>query len=427
MSQLLKPLAAIACVATLVACTAKPNQGITGNRIDTNAIVSNKSLSPAEKSDQLARAGELLAQSSGFPLADVVIDQALAIDANNKVAQFYKAFLADKMALRGILVRVKPLVANNAESLAQLNETIAKMPNGALKDFLLDGQEDLRTEKDVQAFVDSLHDGREQLREFLKANKNSEITIRLADTVAAAAIESATRDCAVREVESGVYEGSAGCDLSSATEVKMNRADMEALQQIIAGVQVYSSLLNSYDLSGSIETAKKMQNQQNPTNKAVYAELAKNADFAKVRKPEQLRKIVELGVDAISGIRWAAQAQSELCPQGEDAKEQRKGYLFSDGICIRQQNGETSLESVLQQVELALSGRPMEVELEGQKTEIVPALALTNPVADLKDLRPRFNNCDKIQSVADSSLNGIFPNDDLNAFLALGSSCSSIR
>ncbi len=201
-------------------------------------------------------AGEQLATPTGFMYADVVLDQALSQDPDNKKAQFYKAFLAQPMALQGILARIKPLANLKPETKKQYEEAISGLPNSGLKTFLFDGQEDIKTEKDAQAFVDEIHQGQEKFRQFLKANKDLELTLNLNDWAIQGSVKKAMDDCAVNQVTAGVYEIKK-CDLTHTLEVKLNRADIEALQQITAGLQIYTAMLNSYDASGTIAVSEK--------------------------------------------------------------------------------------------------------------------------------------------------------------------------
>jgi hypothetical protein len=72
-------------------------------------------------------------------------------------------------------------------------------------------------------------------------------------------------------------------------------------------------------------------------------------------------------------------------------------------------------------VDTVLAGQTIEVKV-GKNQEITtmvkPIAVLENPIADLKSLRPVHNVCDKIQSISEDTLGGIFPNLDGNEVLA---------
>ncbi len=396
----------------LAACSSKSqNPQLSGN-MDLSGLAADVSISPENKAEQYAKAGEQLAQTSSFALAEPVLDQALSLDPSNKRAQLYKAFLAQNMALRGVLVRIKPMLRKHPESVADYNKMVSELPKGALRDFLMDGQEDIKTEKEVQAFLDSMHEGREQLRLFLKGNKDLEITLRLSDLATSGASK---KNCTYSQ--EGQYSYNYSCNTVVVTELKMNRADVEAMQQMVAGAQVYSALLNSYDLSGSIAVAKNKAAKY-ASGQQIIDELSKTPEFATLRPSAAIAKIADMGMDAIAGVRWAAELQKELCPAGVAVQDQRPGQVFSEGICIQQKSGNESLESVLQQIELALSGQAMEVPFNNIMTEISTAAPILKPVQDLKSLQLKVNKCGHLSGTSDATLGGVFIKGDAKEILA---------
>ncbi len=103
------------------------------------------------KSESLALAGEKIAYGPNFMQAAELIDKALQLDPSNLRARVYKAALAPQMSFRGILSRIKPLVNQlTAEDMRQYQTFVASLPTGAYRSFLLDGPEDIKTERDVQ-------------------------------------------------------------------------------------------------------------------------------------------------------------------------------------------------------------------------------------------------------------------------------------
>lgn len=426
MKFLAKPLAVVLAVSTLAACSNKQAENKSGiTTLNSAAIMADKTLTPQEKAEKLALAGEQLTTPTGFMYADLVFDQALSLDSSNKRAQFYKAFLATPMALRGILARVKPLAYTHQKTKKEYDEAISNLPNSSLKTFLFDGTGNITTEKDIQSFVDQIHNGQDQFRTYLKNNKNLELTLNVNDWAIQGSIQKALQECAVNQVAKGVYDIKK-CDVTSALQFKLNRADVEALQQISAGMQIYTAMLTSYDATGSIATARKFDGQK-VSNKVLWKELSKSADFAKLRNADALKNVIGMGVDAVAGIRWAVQIQNELCQYGEKNSNNRSGFLFGKGVCIKSKNEDGSiLEDTLRLVDTVLSGQSIEVTI-GQnqeiKTQVRPSTVLAKPIADLKALRPVFNNCDKVSSVSDDTLGGMFPNNDANEVLASSVHC----
>lgn len=392
--------------------------------VDINTILESKE-SDSSKAEKLALAAEQLLTPSGFIYADMILDQALKLDPKNKRAGLYKSFLAGSLATKGILARVKPLADKDPESKKKLEEIISKMQDGSLKKFLLDGKPEINNEKDVQAFADSVINGFGQFRQFLKANKNLEIELNVNDYMTSSGRSySYSSYCNTYPTGNGNYETNCSTyeeESSNTTPSKfsLNRADIEGLQHITAGYQIYGSLLNSYSLSGAIGVAKNAANRDKPTSQ-IWKELARDADFGKLRN-DVFARIPELGTDAIIGVRWALSVQKQLCPSGVETSDSRPGMLFGKGICFKQPT--TDLEKTLEFVELALQGQKIPVRLGSIDSEIIPQAILSNPVKDLKTLKPVFNDCGKIAAVADETLNGLFPNGDLNDALSESANC----
>ncbi len=424
MNRISKAATAAILIASMSACTSKPKSKM----IDMNSIAADQTLSPIDRAEQLALAAEALMTPTSFMYADLVLDQALSADPKNKRAGFYKAFNADKMSLKGILSRLKPIATATAEGRRSYNELLEQIPNHAVRTFLLAGPEDIKNEKGIQAFTDELAAAYAKFRTHLKTNKDTELTLNLNDWGGGAAFEHATRTCVTEQIDRGVYEIKP-CDNSKVLQVSLNRADNEMLQQMVAGLEVYLAMYTAYDMTGAIATSEKFKNKK-ASNKQITRELMRYKDFGVYRATSALSKIAGLGIDAIAGVRWAAKLQSELCPQGQAEPNTRKGHLFSSGICISQTNKDgTQLEETLALVESVLKGSTMKIRYgiddNGQPlmTEIKPAALVLSPIQDLKSLRPVYNECDNMVSVADDTFGGMYPNHDGNEILAQGARC----
>jgi hypothetical protein len=390
--------------------------------IDTGAIAKDSTLTPAQKSAKLVASGEELMTPTGFMYADVVFGKALEQDPTNKLAQFYKSFLTYPMSMRGIATRIKPQIATaDLNTRRDYKRFIGALPEGGLRTFILDGKEDLKVEKDIQGFFDEQNKALDTFRSYLKANKALALTLNV--TTWNVPGGEAISMCNVSEVANGVYEIQL-CP-STVRAIKVERADFETLQQSVAGAQIYLAMLNSYDASGAITASKKLGGSPQ-TNEAVYNELSKDPEFGKLRNSgAALKAIVDLGMDGVAGVRWALSMQDQLCPGGIEAD--RSGYLIDKGICINQPKPPAdSVETVLENVEIALSGNVIQVALgkpDGALSSIKPAAVLTNPVQDLKALSPSFDSCGFVVGLADSTINGLFPIGDGNDHLKQASSC----
>lgn len=429
MNNFRKSLVVFSTIAALVGCTA--NNGKKSNvksgviTLNSTSIMNDSSLSSVEKAEKLALAGEQLVSLTGFMYADVVLDQALRYDPNNKRAQFYKAFLATPMALRGIMARIKPLATSTPDHRRQYEQSLKSIPNSGLKTFLLDGQPDIKTEKDIQGFFDQIYTVQDNYRNFLKNNKSLELTLNMPEWGIDHSYNKASESCLAEQISEYEYVVR-DCDLTHIFEVKINRADIETLQQIAAGMQIYLATFVSYDATGAISADRKFKNKK-VSNREIYKELAKNSDFGKLRNAQALQKITTLGSDLVAGLRYAVEIQNELCPNGEEQVGVREGHLFENSFCIHNENEDgTTLEDTLKVVEAVLAGQSLQITYgsnKENKTEIKPAAILQNPIADLKALRPVYNNCDKIQAVSDDTLGGLFPHNDANEVLSAEATC----
>jgi hypothetical protein len=270
---------------------------------------------------------------------------------------------------------------------------------------------------------------------WFKDNKDVELTLHIPGEFSEQTIRSQARDCEAKRLKLGVFELT--CDFTNILEIKINQADVEILQQIAAGMQIYANLMNAYDLSGSIAVADKYSDQE-PGARIVINELLKNKDFGVLRSSHGLNGILAMGLDAVAGVRWAQAMQKELCGQGE-GNENRPGFLFKEGLCIQQDSEElnagakadlknqgryNTFGDVMKTVELALRGGNILATFAGRmgeiETEINPAAFFNNPISDVRRLTPlKFDKCGQVVNVADSFGGGVFVRGDLNAVLLL--------
>ena len=159
---------------SLTACTGSKKSNVT--TIDAASIVASTNLTKEQKADKLAKAAEQLLTAQGFSYANDVADLALEVDSANLRAQFVKALLGPIMVQKGIYKRVKPLADLDQSASEQYAQVVAKfdvqVPNSTVKEFMFDGQEDIKNEADIQNYIDAFANSFKVIREFAKANKN---------------------------------------------------------------------------------------------------------------------------------------------------------------------------------------------------------------------------------------------------------------
>jgi hypothetical protein len=361
----------------------------------------------------------------GFMYADVVFDKALEIDPKNDRARFYKAFLKPVMSLRGSLARVKPLVdLSDSATRTNYKKTIDEIPNSGLRTFLLDGPADIVDEKSAQDFLAQYRNELNEYRLFLRENKGLKLTLNLSELSWQGRIDEVVKECPVQEVSYGTYE-IINCDFSKVLQVDVSRADIEIMQQIVAGYQLYSIMYTTYDATGLIN----LSSAQPLTQKQAVLFLKSNSDFGKLRKDHQLETVLSMGSDVVAGVRWALTIQNELCPNGSANPKNRPGLLFREGICVKSRTDDgRSVQEILRTVESAIAGQSTPNVFigrginEGQTYDSVVNIAapLKNPVQDLKSMMPtKFDQCGNATDVGDNTLGGLFPQGDAKTILTL--------
>lgn len=427
--NLLKSALCVSLMASLVACgngNSANNSGLT--EIDAASITSNPQLTKQQKSEKLARASEQLLNVQGFAYADEVADLSLNLDPSNVRAKFIKAILSPIIAQKGIYNRVKPLADLDAKVSREYIENMAKFdvetPNSTVKEFLLDGQPDIRNEVDLQEYLDSVAGSFNGIREFAKKHKNSELTVMASDTLYKTMLGRYQSSCQVHKVSEGKYE--ANCpDVRDVMEIKMNRADFEALQHLAAGYELYFSLANSYNLSGSINKALSWQHNQQEEIQSIIDDLIANKDFATLRGKNGFQKVKAMGIDAIAGARWIMSNQNALCQAGRSHARNRIGMLFNYGLCMDRSNAVENSKD-LSIVSEILAGKILdEVKLKGDYvTSLKPISLFEAPIADLRSAMPlSYDRCGNVTSLKDSTLAGVFIKGDANAYLSATTTC----
>lgn len=427
----LRSLVGFALCATLLTSLSSCSKGDSKRSIDTDLIRGDAKSTTSQKAEQLAKAAEQLLSVQGFAYADEVADLALQVDSSNVRAQFIKAVLAPIIVHEGMAQRLKPLAAKDAETNEKYNqaraELDAKVPNSTLKEFAKNGAEDIKDEKDIQNYLDAVADSFKALRNFAKKNKNAELTVMTADIFKDVMADRYNKTCDVTKKGS---EYKLNCPVPvEALEVKLNRADFEALQMAAAGYELTVSLYNSYNLTGSVEKALSLKGQTDIDAKAVIEDLLKNNEFATLRAGNGLARIKDMGNEAITGLRWIAQNQKTLCAAGEVNAKNRPGMLFFKGLC----DGRTEAESLkgLAETEEGLNtNKTFKTNVANKKgklyTTYARTSALTNsPVADLRSIVPTsYDKCGNALTIQDQSVSGLIATQDANTILAHLADCN---
>ncbi len=428
---LLGGLGLIIC-AQLMGCSREDQKPVLHNSINVAGILGDKSLSPSSQGEQLARAAEQLLTMQGFVYANSTADLALAADPNNVRAKFVKAILAPIMAQQGLYARLEPLASLDPKSRNEYDRGLAdaevNFPNSTLKSFFYEGSPDIKTEADVQAYLDSITEGFAELRKFARQNKGQTLTVMASDSLGQMLSQRWTEACALNEISPWNYQFVCPSPVHM-FEVSLERGDFEVMQHAAAGYELYFSLINSYDLTGAIQVALDHRNDpMTASAQDLLAELLRHEKFGSLRPSNGLKHIKEMGIDAVAGMRWVLANRDTLCPLGKSDVRNRIGALVNRGICIDQQSAIESSRALVQ-ADRILGGKTLPVSFVSSNgatysTEILPLAALEAPLANLRSLTPlTWNKCNQVAQVADLTLAGIFPKSDVNYVMKWTETC----
>lgn len=432
-----------AALAFTVACSDKSDKkdgGDGGHKGSTNieTVLTDSKLTQSEKAEKLALMAEQLLTVQGFAYADQAADLALSVDSSNLRAQFVKVIIAPIMAQKGLTTRLKGIAKLDSMAQDRYDKEKAryesKVGDANIRAFLADGAEDLKSEDDVQAYVDSVAAAFAKIREFGKSNKDKELTVAVSDSLFALISKKYTT---CKWTETSHWDVEYVCSVApSVYKMKLNRADMEGLQQMGAGVQLALALGNSYQLKGAFQTliAHKYDQEEGiaASFDSVFMELQNQPQFAKLRQTHGFLLIKDLGADAVSGLRWILNNQPQLCPQAPVDDLKRPGHMLADGLCLSGSPGKISQQIKI--VEDALAGQTMSFKAAGEldwqslsyESVATPMAIINQPIADLRALGVmRVNKCKQLISVEDQSFGGLFPRKDANQVLAAAQNCNA--
>ncbi len=414
-------LVIFAIVLVIVSCDKKKDDNYDRISISSASLLADSQLSPAEKSEGLAKQAETLLTAQGFLEAKEVVELSLKQDSTNLRAQFINGLLGPLMLQQGFFTRYMPVAKRDPLLLNEYLEVIKgrlQLPESALKNFLTDGVPTFSNEEQVQKHIDLIYEAFDRLRIFTNKIKDNELTIKSNLDLTPNLIQRYAQACEI--VTTAKFEYELKCPPSEKRyDVSLNRADFETIEMMSACYQVYFALLNGYDLSSSVAIKGSYRKKGNPLAADILKDLLKDTRFGKLRATQHFGKVKELGLELITSMRWAMARQSTLCPSGAGDPKNRFGMLINYGVCIV-----PMFEPFLAEYEKSFLGQPLDFVSSKQgkthTTKIVHLAVLDNPYIDLRSLLPvKFDTCGAIEGVADPKINGTYPNGDANIVIPL--------
>jgi len=367
------------------------------------------------ESDQLADAGEQLVSPYTFMLADKVFDMALAKDSANKKAQFYKSFLKRMMVFKGIAARIAPMMNKGSQKQQDdYAKWLREFPESPLKAFLVDGAGDIGSYAQLMKVLGDYNMALNDFRKFLKTNATLELTLNLNPHIFEHEInEEAARSCTVTQGPDNSFDVT--CDTAQIAQKRLNAADLIALRQFVGGEMLYWSLYTAYDVT-TIEKISNDESWKTMTAPEKLAYLKGLPSVATLNVNQALKLIPELGVDFSAAAKWAKQYQTTICPKGVEYPNQRRGFLFKDGLCINDASQFDKGIAMLDQVLGGVFSQPILNDQGQQVDQIRVNLVgfLNAPPQDLKNILPASVDQDgKVLSWTDNTFGGLFPDGDI--------------
>ncbi|MGZ3806239.1 MAG: hypothetical protein ACXVB4_18640, partial [Pseudobdellovibrionaceae bacterium] len=224
----------------------------------------------------------------------------------------------------------------------------------------------------------------------------------------------AAKSCTATQGSEGQVD--VDCQYSGIAQKKVNTADLIALRQATGGEMLYWSIYTAYDLSTVEEIAKNAE-LKTKTPQEVLAYYKSLPSIAKLNKGQMLSLIPELGSDFSASVKWAQQYQDRLCPKGLDVPNQRRGYLFKDGLCVKTDNESDKALAMIDKVFSGIFTQPILDDNSQQKDQIRVNLVgfLKNPPQDLKNILPESVDQEgQATQWSDPTIGGLFPDGDVS-------------
>jgi hypothetical protein len=364
------------------------------------------------------------------------LDLALSFDGSNIRAQLYKKLNAPVIALKGSIKRLEPVVAKFSPPVQQAYDQQKQLTrvNPSIDAFFNSGKADIQTEGQAQALIEQVLVAQNDLRVFLKGHLDISIQLNPM-TPDGGEIADIWQACPVVATDGvGKYHKkytTKTCPFLHPTDFTMDAGDIEAVQQMVAGMQILTIAATAYDATGGGQFESAVYNNPDMSVRQRIGLLQNLKQLGKVRNAATFKMIQSLGADIMAGARWAEKYQAQLCPHGPGQEQQRPGKLFDQGICVQDYPGQKpgTLDKTFGVVEMALAGQNVAVftrdgginvsELADStdgaaySTQANLLAPIVNPIADLKQILPtKFDKCGNTTNLGDKTVAGLFPSRD---------------
>jgi hypothetical protein len=381
-----------------------------------------------DASDDLADEGESLLQNVKLSEAFGKFNEALQSNPQNHRATFWRASLRPLLEFKGIARRVHPLyqqAAGNSGRYERMKNDLSKSNNSAMEAFLNDGPEDIGTPEALQEWMDRLRNSIVTFRQEIRLIREAELSIVIPSFFYSG--KQGNSQCRSMSFGPVMFDGlENSCGSSVKNTIGVNRADLESILALAGVYQAYLELWTAY----SINTVSLMSGDQNKIDSRESAEAAVKSMFSgnrggELRQAKPFSGIRDLTSEMITGLKFIQDNQQELCPHGYSTPENRKGYLIAAGLCIQFSLEDKNHEGneatrAMRTLETFLTGRPVDLNVEGTTAKFKAMAVFENPPKDLKDLAPFvFDECGTLIKINAQATSAYFTEGDINSLLAI--------
>lgn len=324
-------------------------------------------------------------------------EEAVRLGKGNIRAKFWLEIMNPMLKMRGIVSRIRPLYLQQEHGMERYQILVRGLEQTSSADyrrFLTDADNsgspegrEIHSDKDFRLWMDEVIVSLNQLRLFLKDNKDRTIQLRVpqkwmfGDQAPTKTSEKQDGRCGAF---SFMFTRFAACSNTGMISFKVNRADIEGIQYFVSAQMFQLSVLYAFNLNPIVM----FDGFSNRSTKEVVRMLTKGYDGSLLN-----RNRINVGKDLLpewlAAQKYFFSSQNELCRTGSHTTQNRPGYLFSTGYCLEKHNIDNDRKAIAI-IESLVAGQPIDVEqtfLE-KKTTVDVVKFILEPPTNILPLMP---------------------------------------
>ena len=381
------------------------------------------------KSEELANQGETLLKNNLKSAAEAYgkFSEALELDPTNGRAAFWKALLGPTLEFKGLFKRIKPVYTNPAFAGPERYRSFIKslIVSQESRRYLFDGPEDIETPEELQEWLDRFSNSLDTAKDLLKALRSAETAIRLppGNFITGTSFGVYNPDCEPISFGPIKYEDPE-CRNPETRTVNIARADIDQLLNLIGAYQMMFDILTAYrfNLLAMFDNASRSDALKYSDEKTIEillqapnaGQLRKNAPFARTR---------QYSSDYAASLKYLIENQSEVCRNGVETYQNRKGYLIPYGFCLKDLNtDDPHTLRTLNAFETFLAGKPITLNTGKSGDERItfkPNLFVDQPPKHFNEFAPfTYFECGTLSGFNVRALTPYFETEeDLQTFM----------